>query len=579
MTTAQASSDHISLLISRSKISTEINKTGSWCFVRPGYQDRTAPCSAACPVGEDIGRIEMLAVQGLFKKALETILQENPFPAVCGRVCFHPCEGACNRGEFDEPISINKLERFLGDIAFLDGFGPSILNLPNNGKKIAIVGAGPAGLAAAYFLTRLGYVCDVFEAADAPGGLLRWGIPSYRLPSDILENEIQRIQNLGVRIHCGEKLSEDFLIEAKERYQAVFLGCGHGRSTGMNIAGEQMAVDGLKFLYRIRNGEKLPMQGTIAVIGGGNSAIDIARSLIRLGAKPIIVYRRRKQDMPAFEHEIKMALEEGVQIQELLSPVRIDQDGSDYILSLQEMKVGEQDADGRARVVPKDSKTQSLRVNQVFSAIGAEPDEVWKVPPEKIPEILTLSHCTITQQDLPIVFGGDLTNSNKSVTDAVASGKQAAMALDTLFQKGWENINDRLSECRVGNSPALSMEIYMGGDRKNRSRHIVAYNEVNIDYFQPCNRVVSLSVPLQKSICSFDEIDHTLSTTGAMSEAQRCFNCGICNGCDNCRLFCPEVAVTLEDNKRQINFDYCKGCGICVVECPRSAMVIEEKKV
>ena len=281
------------------------------------------------------------------------------------------------------------------------------------------------------------------------------------------------------------------------------------------------------------------------MIGGGNSAIDVARTLIRLGAKPIIVYRRRKQDMPAFAHEIKMALKEGVQLQELLSPVRIDQDGGDYILSLQEMKVGEQDADGRARVVPKDSKTQTLRVKRVFLAIGAEPDEVWKLPLGKDPDIMNLSHCTIARQDLPIVFGGDLTNSNKSVTDAIASGKQAAMALDTLFQKGWENIKHRLSECRVGNGPALSMEIYMDGDRKNRTQHIVAYNEINIDYFQPCNRVVSLSMPPQKSICSFDEIDHTLSTPVAMSEAQRCFNCGICNGCDNCRLFCPEVLPLL----------------------------------
>ncbi len=203
MTKRRESSETMPIFISRSHISTEINKTGSWRFVRPRYEDKTAPCSAACPAGEDIGRIEMLAAKGLYKEAAETILRENPLPAVCGRVCFHPCESACNRQTFDEAVAMHCLERFLGDVAFLEEDRLCIDRLPAKGKRVAIIGSGPAGLAAGWFMTRLGFECDLFEAKSKPGGLLRWGIPRYRLPEDILEKEIKRIENQGVTIHCG----------------------------------------------------------------------------------------------------------------------------------------------------------------------------------------------------------------------------------------------------------------------------------------------------------------------------------------------------------------------------------------
>jgi NADPH-dependent glutamate synthase beta subunit-like oxidoreductase len=190
------------LFIPHSSISTAVNKTGSWRFFHPKYEEKTAPCSAACPAGQDIPRIEMLASRGQLKDAWQTILNENPFPAICGRVCFHPCEGACNRANMDDPIAIHHLERFLGDAAIAGEFTADLDPRPSTGKKVAIAGAGPAGLAAAYFLTRLGYGCDVFEAASEPGGLLRWGIPAYRLPRNILDYEIRRIENAGVRIHC-----------------------------------------------------------------------------------------------------------------------------------------------------------------------------------------------------------------------------------------------------------------------------------------------------------------------------------------------------------------------------------------
>jgi len=577
MTTEQNFTEKIPLFISRSNISTELNKTGSWRFVRPTYREKTAPCSAACPAGENIARIEMLSSQGRYREALEAILLENPFPAVCGRVCFHRCETVCNRSGLDEPIAIHRIERFVGDTAAKDNATFSLEKLPHNGKKICIVGAGPSGLAAAYFLTRLGYSCDVFEAQTEPGGILRWGIPRYRLPEAVLNAEIQRIKNLGVKIICNTRATQNFLEDAKDRYHAFFIGCGHGRSLKMNIPGESIAIDGLDFLNRMRM-EKTESfnKKTAAVIGGGNTAIDVARSLVRLGAKAILVYRRRKQDMPAFESEVETAVKEGVKIMELLSPSSIAPDDGEYVLTLQPMKPSRMETDtGRARVVPDGEITQALRVQRIFTAIGAEPSEPWQLPSEENADIVHLSHCAFMPNNPPFLFGGDLTNPTKSVADAIASGKQSAMALDTFFKKGVNAISDRLNSCLVGNGPALSMERYMDGKRSSRNPDMVSYEDINVDYFSPAPRIETESLSLNEQMNPFDEIETTFTRRQVSQETRRCFNCGICNGCDNCRIFCPEVAVDLQDDHRRINLDYCKGCGICVVECPRNAMALE----
>ena len=578
MTTEPKHAEKISLFISRSNISTEINKTGTWRFVRPKYHEKTAPCSAACPAGEDIARIEMLSNQGRYQDAAETILLENPFPSVCGRVCFHPCETACNRAGFDDPVAIHALERFIGDIAIRDELTLKLKKFPENGKTVCIVGAGPSGLAAGFFLSQLGFSCDIYEARSEPGGILRWGIPRYRLPDDVVASEIERIKKTGVKIICNTPVTQNFLQDAKDRYHALFIGCGHGRSLKMNIPGENMAFDGLEFLSILRKGKAVPSNGTAAVIGGGNTAIDVARSLVRLGATTTLVYRRRKQDMPAFKDEVEMADKEGVRIMELYSPIEINEDDGEYVLSLQRMKTSGMETDrGRARVIPDGQITQHLRVQKIIVAIGAEPSASWQFPSHENAEPLYLSHCTFTASEPPLLFGGDLTNTIKSVTDAVASGKQAAMALDIFFKQGRHAITDRLNSCLVGNGPALSMECYMGGKRLIRNPHIVSYDDINLDYFSQTPRVESETLAINKRMNSFDEIEATFTINQAMEETRRCFNCGICNACDNCRIFCPEIAVILKGAKRQINLDYCKGCGICVFECPRSAMDLEEE--
>jgi NADPH-dependent glutamate synthase beta subunit-like oxidoreductase len=572
------------LFIPHSSISTAVNKTGSWRFFHPIYDEKTAPCSAACPVGQDIARIEMLTSWGLLKDAWQLILNENPFPAVCGRVCFHPCENACNRSNLDASIAIHNLERFLGDTALLKERIPDLNFQPARDKSVAIAGAGPAGLSAAHFLTRLGYRCEVFEANSAPGGLLRQGIPAYRLPRDILDLEIKRIENQGVTIHCDYPLTGDLLEKICDEYDALFIGCGYGRSITLNIDGGHLADDGLDFLRRLHQGENMSFAGQAVIFGGGNTAIDVARCLARLGASPLIVYRRRIQDMPAFEPEVAMALQEGVDIMELVAPIHIRQNQSDssssgsrYTLTLQQMKISKTEISGRTRVIPDGEKTKIINVEHIFVAIGAEADALWHFPATDNPKTLSLSHCKLIEQKLPLVFGGDLTSPVKSVADAIASGKQAAMALNTYFEKGLEAVDTTLAACRVGSGPALSLDTYLAGNRHNRNAHVVTYDEIVTDYFQTAPRATPSSLDANRRLQSFTEAESTLTSKVAKEEAARCFNCGTCNACDYCRLYCPEMAVKVDQGQRSIDMDYCKGCGVCATECPRNAMALEEE--
>jgi NADPH-dependent glutamate synthase beta subunit-like oxidoreductase/Pyruvate/2-oxoacid:ferredoxin oxidoreductase delta subunit len=574
------------LYMPRSCFSTESNKTGSWRFLRPRYEEKTSPCSASCPVGEDIARIQMLTAQGLFKEAWEVILLENPLPGVCGRVCFHPCETVCNRIEFDSGIAIHTIERFLADTAARYDLKPVMESAPPRKEKIAIVGAGPAGLSAAWFLNQLGYSCDVFEASEEPGGILRWGIPQYRLPLTVLKSEIARIVKAGAAstiINTGVKAGADFLKNAKGKYDAVFVGAGYGRSTDLKIPGEDLAgvEDGLKFLAEIRRGGTPACDGISVVIGGGNTAIDVSRSIRRLGGEAVILYRRRRQDMPAFGAEIDMALEEGVQIRELLAPAGVRSAGKELEITMRHMKVAGVDGN-RARVEPDGARTLKLRARRIFKATGAEPAEEWVNPPEKGRSVLALHNCVLVkdQRGPAVVFGGDLANETKSVTHAIASGKAAAMALDTMFRDGFKAVRPRLRECEVGDGHALSMEIYLGGPRKSRSRHIVGHGEINTDYFRFAPALSQPRLTRCERVSTFDEVDHKIAANLAMRESERCFNCGICNGCDNCYLFCPDMSVVRDGDivARHINYDYCKGCGLCVVECPRNAMVLEEEK-
>jgi NADPH-dependent glutamate synthase beta subunit-like oxidoreductase/ferredoxin len=567
----------LGLFFSRSTQSTLVNKTGTWRFSRPVYEEKTAPCGCACPAGEDIARVEMLVSKGNFQEAWETIMMENPFPSVCGRVCFHPCEKVCNRSGFDNSVAIHHIERYLGDLAIREGFRYSRADgVQTRGEKIAIVGAGPAGLSAAAFLSRLGHSCHVFEASGEPGGLMRWGIPAYRLPKSFLKAEIDRLEPSRVRIFYDSPVSQDFLENSSAQYEALIITCGLGESIPLAIPGEELAMDGLRLLQDIAAGKPVSLSGAVAVIGGGNTAVDIARSLVRLGAKPQILYRRKRSDMPAFPEEIERLSREGVPVRELLVPIRIGKISEKLCLVLQPMKVDSACTDRRARVIPSGESPETFWADAVVMAIGARPAKNWFRPPKDLNDAIVLSHCTIVNPRFPTVFGGDLTNPVKSVSDAVASGKAAALALNCCFNSGWDHIFSRVNDCRVGEGPALSVEMYLKGGRLLRRRHIVSFSEINADYFEKTLRHAPDETELDPEQ-PFSETVGALSASTARNEASRCFSCGICNDCDNCRVFCPELAVCI-DGVRRINLDYCKGCGICAVECPRNAISLTEEK-
>ncbi|MFO7963939.1 MAG: FAD-dependent oxidoreductase [Desulfobacterales bacterium] len=569
----------IPFLISRSHTSTEANITGFWRYVRPEIAQKTAPCSAACPVGEDIARVEKLVHDGFYKRALECILMENPFPAVSGRVCFHPCEGACNRGQFDQAVSIRCIERFLGDEAFAGRLNPAVFRFPPKRKKAAVVGAGPAGLAMAYFSILLGYACTIFESESEPGGLLRWGIPSYRLPGDVPAFEIKRIQGLGVDIRCNSPITENALSELTHAYDAVFVACGHRRPLTLGIVGEENMHDGLAFLSELKKGNIPDVKGSAAVIGGGNTAVDVSRTLVRLGIETTLVYRRREQDMPACSRETASALEEGVRLLTLASPVRLEKTNDECTLYVQRMKIDGKTAEGRARAVPKDAPVEAIHMGHVFSAVGAQAEEPWDRLMAMDDDHIRLSHCRIAVGKTPIIYGGDLADIDKSLAHAVASGKQAAVAMDVILSGNGVDVAEDMRKIQVGGGPSISLEIYIGGERKNRRPRVVAYGDLNPDYFTLQPRVSAHSIPLTflEPEKAFSELEQPLSEDAVLRESGRCFNCGICNDCGNCRLFCPEMAVTGTGGNRAILLEYCKGCGICVAECPRCAMALREE--
>jgi NADPH-dependent glutamate synthase beta subunit-like oxidoreductase len=475
------------------------------------------------------------------------------------------------------------IERFLADTASRYGFVSSLEQRPSRSERVAIIGAGPSGLAAAYFLARLGYGCDVFEAQPEPGGILRWGIPTYRLPLSVLKNEIAIIESLGVCIQCGVAITGESIEKAGDKYAAVFLGCGHGRGQRLGIPGEDLpgVADGLRFLEGIRRREAQPIEGLAAVIGGGNTAIDVACSVRRLGGRAVLIYRRRQQDMRAFADEIAMALDEGVTVMELYMPAGIETSPKGFVLTLQAMRVAEESPGTQARVEPEAQNLSTIEVQHVFIAIGAEESESWMHPPSAEDARMALNHSVVicNPQGPLTFFGGDLIAATKSVVHAVASGKEAAITLDVILRDGLDAVPARLAQCSVGNGSALSMEMYLHGPRCRRNPHLVDFAEINSDYFQFAARIVQPRLLREERLQSFAEIGLRISANLAMREADRCFNCGICNQCDNCHLFCPDVAVKHDESNqgRHIDYDFCKGCGLCVVECPRHAMSLEEE--
>ena len=554
------------------------NKTGTWRTQRPFYEDKTPPCNAACPVGNDIGAFIQKMIQGDFEGAWHLIKEENPFPGVCGRVCFHPCESKCNRGAFDEPVAIHALERFIAD--FASHLPKKIEKFSANGKgKIAIIGSGPTGMSCAYHLAKLHYAVTVFESFHLAGGMLRIGIPSYRLPRDVLDRELSNIEALGVEIRTGVSFGENIKIEDLKDYQALFIATGAHRSISLNIPGERGrgVFSGLDLLKRINLNEKIEMGERVAIFGGGNTAIDVARSVIRLGKKATILYRRSKEEMPAFEDEIVEALEEGVEIRYLINPVGIKQKDGLKRLECLRMELGEKDESGRRRPVAVPNSNFFIEADSVVAAVGEEIEVSFLPKGIKKREEIVLTQ-TDGRTGIDGVFaGGDLTSTQRTVAHAISSGKKAAMAID-CYLKG-HGAEEAIHQILIGSGPSISIFRYLHPGERPRNPHIVTIEELNMDYFEPSKKQRESKRLIQERLKGFGEVTSTLIESAALEESGRCFSCGTCNECENCYIFCPDASILKRDEmlSHQVDYDFCKGCGICFVECPRGAISLEEE--
>jgi 2-oxoacid:acceptor oxidoreductase delta subunit (pyruvate/2-ketoisovalerate family) len=554
------------------------NKTGAWRYLKPKYVNKTPPCNEACPAGNDIEGFMVLTRERKFREAWERIKEENPFPGVCGRVCYHPCESSCNRREYDEALFIHGVERFLAD-SQVERKQERHPLMAKRKEKVAIIGSGPAGLTCAYHLARMGYGVTVFESHSSPGGILRTGIPEYRLPRSVLDHEILDIQSWGVEIKTNCCIGKEIPFEDLKTFEAIFIATGAHRGRDMNIQGEDLkgVFSGLDLLKQI-NMEKKPFLGEKAmVIGGGNVAIDVSRSALRLGVRNVeIYYRRSREEMPAIPEEVDEALREGVKIHFLTSPVRVlGNEGRVVGAECVEMALGKADETGRKRPVPIEGSRFKVNTDAIISAIGEEPDLSF------LPKEVPLHHGLIRVDEIDLIptkgffAGGDVSNPIHTVAGAIGSGKKAALAIHEYMQG--RGLKDKLEMIQVGKKGTVSLMKYFHPPKGEANPPVIYFQDIHTDHFEHGPRVSMPVLPAQERKSGFREIHLGLKQGMVEAEASRCFNCGVCNGCDNCWVYCPDVAVKREKDRYEIDYDYCKGCGICFEECPRGAILLEEE--
>jgi len=480
--------------------------------------DRLAPCRQTCPAEIDIPQYIAQIRQGDYEGAVNTIRERNPFLLSCGRVCPHPCETNCRRGIEDDPVSINQLKRFVADYEMNSGERLPIRTAPETRKRIAVIGGGPAGLTCAYFLRRLGHQVNIFEAMPKLGGMLRYGIPEYRLPKEVLDWEIQSILDLGIDYHTNVKFGHDFDLSSlvASGFDAIFLGIGAWKDASLRVEGEDLkgCYTGIDFLSRLAAGEALPIGRTAAVIGGGNTAIDCTRNLIRLGAEKVyIVYRRTRGEMPANEVEIDAAEHEGVQFLFLAAPVKVkgDDDGNVTHLEYLKMELGEPDASGRRRPVPVEGSETLLETDMVITAIGQSPDVSFtERSQQRLAELNTTRWSTIDvdpktlQSNIPYLFAaGDAATGPSLVVEAIGGGRRAA-----------RSIHQYVMGQKVSAQP------------KELDKDLIAESIFDhVDGVIKNARVPMPELPVEERICSFVEVDHVLSEDSARGESNRCLAC------------------------------------------------------
>jgi 2-oxoacid:acceptor oxidoreductase delta subunit (pyruvate/2-ketoisovalerate family) len=526
------------------------NKTGSWRTERPVYRDLLPPCNNACPAGENIQAWLYEAEEGGagYESAWRKLMEDNPFPAIMGRVCYHPCETACNRAQLDSAVGINAVERFLGDEAIAQGWTVTA-DAPASGKRVLVVGAGPSGLSAAYHLARLGHDVAVRDSEEQAGGMMRFGIPQYRLPREILDAEVARVVGLGVTLELGVKVTDVLGAMRDEGFDAVFLAVGaHIGKRAYVPAGEAARIlDAVAVLHSME-GEERPLLGRrVAVYGGGNTAMDVARTAKRLGAEDaVVVYRRTRDRMPAHDFEVEEAEEEGVRMK-WLSTVKRAEAGR---LTIERMELDE------TGFPQPTGEVEELEADSLVLALGQESDLALLdgVPGIEVEDGVVEVGADLMTGHPGIFAGGDMVPAERTVTVAVGHGKKAARHIDAWLR---------------------------GGAYEAAPKHGLAeFEGLNTWYYTDAPRSVQPKLELARRRSTFEEVVGGLDETTALFEARRCLSCGNCFDCDNCFGVCPDNSVLkLEGREREaagrgyaFDYDFCKGCGICVAECPCGAI-------
>ena len=527
------------------------NQTGSWRSSRPNYVDRLPPCNNACPAGENIQQWLYHAEEGDYAAAWQTLVEENPLPAVMGRVCYHPCEGACNRARLDETVSIHAVERFLGDYAIREGLTPVYEVVPG-GRKVLVIGAGPSGLSAAYHLTRLGHEVTIREAGPLAGGMMRFGIPKYRLPREVLNAEIKRILLMGVTLELNTKVDDIEAAFNAEGFDAVFVAVGAhlAKRTAIPAHAAGRILDAVSVLREMELGDEPPRLGRrVIVYGGGNTAMDVARTVKRLGVdEAMIVYRRSRDEMPAHDFEAQEAEEEGVLIHWLRTIKQIDE----TTFTVEKMRI---DEDGRPQPT---GEFETLEADTLILALGQDVDTgfLTRVAGVDIARdgVVQVNDQMMTGRE-GLFAGGDMVPAERTVTVAIGHGKKAARHIDA----------------------------WLRGERYDKppKHELAAFEALNTWYYDDAPKRLQGQLSSLRRQSGFEEVERGLSEENALFEARRCLSCGNCFECDNCYGICPDNAVIkLGPGERfLINYDYCKGCGICAVECPCGAIVMTPEAV
>ncbi len=528
-------------------------KTGQWATEQPRRQQMVPPCNHICPAGNNVQGFLNALARDATDEALEILLRTTPFPSICGRACPAPCMESCNRIEIDGAVNVRELERYAGDHGNVT---PE--PLARRDEQIAIVGSGPAGLTAAYHLARFGYRVRIFESGSETGGLLRSGIPEFRLPEDVVAREINRILGLGVDVETGHRVGRRELLDMARNNDAVLVATGlqEQRDLQLGMNGTRAVVQGIDFLDHVHRGDVRVDGEDVVVVGGGNTAMDAARSAVRLGAESVrVVYRRTRQEMPAIDEEVDEALEEGIAIDFLTQPVALHDTPSDgirrhYRLACRRMELGEPDESGRRSPIEIPDSDFELPCHRVILALGQSPDV--SVFPEGTEvreggQLLGLL-------ETPIFAIGDLATRDGTVASAIGSGRRAAVHIHNVL--GGEQIS-------------ISRHAEALRDVDVWSDDVIRADAMKLHIFERQAAAEGKSREVSQRRSTFDEVHMGLEDA---AEAARCLSCGVCNECDICCTYCPEGVLKRVGHRLEFDYSYCKGCGVCVAECPRNVI-------